>query len=155
GELARVPRGPGAIDAPVAVMAVSRYVVAASGRASTLYDLLGLRTLGDAPTFPRPAKSLATYDSTALVIDEAGATQVELTTGASAALEPPPGGSGGDVAGGATIAARDGTQFIVGGPRLTGGATARVVVITAEGRASFASLLAAREGACATWVEGR
>ncbi|HVH48145.1 MAG TPA: hypothetical protein VM925_37685, partial [Labilithrix sp.] len=73
----------------------------------------------------------------------------------SYALDAPAGGSFAEIAGGALVSAIDGTQYIVGGTRLAGGPSARVLVIDSAGKVSFAALSAPREGACATFVEGR
>lgn len=154
-ELARYPRSPAALEAPLASVALARYVLMASGTSAFLYDLLMLRTLGTSPTLPRPARSLATYGSAALVVDEAGASVIDLTTSRSEELAAPTGGTFAEVAGGATVISLDGASYVVGGTRPAGGATARVLVVAADGKATFATLATAREGACATFVEGR
>jgi hypothetical protein len=155
GELARMPRGPGAIDPTVVTLLVGRYVLAASGTTTMLYDLLGLRPLSAPPVLPRPAKSIATVGTAALVIDEAGATTFDISDTSSFPLEAPPGGTFAEVAGGARVGASDGSQFIVGATRTAGGPTTRILVVDIEGKVSFASLTVPREGACATFVEGR
>jgi hypothetical protein len=154
GELARMPRGPAAIDATHATMLVGRYVTVTNDTSLVIYDLLGLRTLSQPPALPRPAKSIATVGTAALVIDEAGATTLDLSTGNSFPLDAPTGGTFAEVAGGSRVAAADGTQYIVGATR-SAGATPRVLVIDGDGKATFAALTAPREGACASWVEGR
>ncbi len=155
GELARMPRGPAAFDALVATTVVGRYILAANGTATMTYDLLALRPLSTGTVLPRPARSIATVGTAALVIDEAGATTYDLSDGSTYTTEPPTGGTFAEVAGGAQIMAPDGTQYIVGATRMTGGPTARVLVLDTEGKASFAALTVPREGACATYVEGR
>lgn len=155
GELARMPRGPAAFEPAIATMLAGRWVLAANGTTTMLYDLLSLRALASAPTLPRPARSIATYDTAALVIDEQGATTFDLATGASTPLDPPDEGSFADVAGGARVIAPDGTQLVVGATRPTGGPSGRVLVVDPSGSASFAALATAREGACAAYVEGR
>jgi len=154
GELARLPRPPAVIEAPNVSIALARYVLAASGTTTFLYDLLLLRPLAQAPTLPRPAKSLTTFDSVALAIDDQGATSFDLTNGGVVPLNAPPGGTFAEIAGGATIAAPEGASYIVGGTRASG-PSARVLVVSREGAVSFASLATPREGACAAWVEGR
>lgn len=154
-ELARVPASPTAsLDAPLLDTALGRYIVGASGTSTLLYDLLLLRSLTP-PTLPRPARSMVTYGSILLAIDEHGATTFDLTTGDARDLAAPSGGSFSEIAGGATINAPDGSAYVVGGTRASGGATARVLRITKDAVASFASLATPREGACASWVEGR
>lgn len=155
GELARMPRGPAAFDPTVATMIAGRYVLAANDTATMIYDLLALKPLASPPVLPRPAKSLASVGTAVLVIDDEGATTFDLSDGSTYALEPPTGGTFREIAGGSRVAAPDGTQYIVGATRLTGGPTARVFVIDPEGKGSFAALTAPREGACATFVEGR
>lgn len=155
GELARVPRGPAALEAANVTMVVGRYVLEASGTSAILYDLLGLRTLTNQPKLPRNARSVVTVGTAALVIDEEGATTLDLSTGQTLPLDPLPGGTFAEVAGGARVGATDGTQLVVGATRTSGGPTARVLVIDRDAKASFASLGGPREGACATWVEGR
>jgi hypothetical protein len=155
GELARMPRGPSAFEPQVATVIAGRYVFAANGTSSMLYDLLALRPLSNPPVLSRPAKSIASVGTAVLVVDDAGATTLDLSDGTSYPLDAPTGGTFAEVAGGAHVAAPDGTQYIVGATRATGGPTARVLVIDAEGKGSFAALSGAREGACATFIEGR
>lgn len=155
GELARVPRGPAALDVTIATVAVGRYVLATNGTTTFLYDLLNLRTLDGPPTFPRPAKSLATFDTTALLVDEAGATAFDLQTRRQGSVDAPAGATFAEIAGGATIGAPDGTQYIVGATRASGGATPRVLRLAPDGKLTAIALASPREGACAAWVEGR
>jgi hypothetical protein len=157
GELARMPRQPSQrLDAPVADVLLGRYVFAASGTATMLYDVLFLKALATVPTLPRNAASLATYGTISLVVDENGASTFDLSDGTNAEQTAPAGGAWGDVAGGATVNASDGTSFIVGPTRTAhGGPTARVLRIGADGALSFANLITPRAGACAAFVEGR
>ena len=155
GELARMPRGPAAFDPLVATVVVGRYILAANGTATTTYDLLGLRPVTNVTVLPRPARSIASVGTAALVIDEVGATTFELTDGTTYETAAPAGGTFGEVAGGGQVTAPDGTQYIVGATRAAGGPTARVLVLDKEGKGSFAGLTVPREGACATYVEGR
>jgi hypothetical protein len=155
GELARMPRGPNAFDALVTTMVSGRYVLAANGTSTMLYDLLALRPFESPPVLPRPARSLVSVNTAVLVIDEAGATTFDLADGTSYPLAAPTDGNFAEIAGGMRVGAANGTQYIVGGTRSSGGPTARVLVIDEEGNASFAGLTAPREGACATFVEGR
>lgn len=154
GELARLPSGPSALDVTAASTIVGRYVLAASGATAEIYDLLALETLPNSATLPRPAKSLAALGTAAVLIDDSGATAFDLTTSQTYAIDAPSGGTFAEVSGGARVTAPDGTQYIVGGTRPSG-STTRILVIDPDGSASFASTTAAREGACATYVEGR
>jgi hypothetical protein len=155
GELARLPRGPEAFDAAKVSMLVGRYVLATNGTSAVLYDLLGLRTLSSRPVLPRPARSVATVGSATLLIDEAGATTYDFSTNQTFPLTAPAGGTFAEVAGGERAPGPDESQHIVGGTRLVGGPTARVLLIDKAGKATFVGLTAPREGACATFVEGR
>jgi hypothetical protein len=155
GELARMPGGAAVLDAPRLGVTVARYVVAASGTQLQLYDLLRLTTLTGIPALPRPARSLVVFGTAAIVIDEAGASTVDLTTNASSDLPAPAGATFAEIAGGTTVTLADGTAYVVGGTRTTGGPSSRVLVIAKDGNVGAATLATPREGACATWVEGR
>ncbi|MBX3201020.1 MAG: hypothetical protein KF894_22965 [Labilithrix sp.] len=155
GELARLPRGPAAFEPELAMTVSGRFILAANGSATMLYDLLALKPLASPPALPRPARSLASFGTALLVIDHEGATTFDLSDAASYPLDAPPGGTFGEIAGGATVTAPDGTQYVVGATRASGGPTARVLVIDPEGSRSFAALAAPREGACAAFVPGR
>lgn len=155
GELARLP---GAlepiVEAPRVGLVLGRFVVAASGASTALYDLLALAQRTP-PALTRPARSLVAIQSAVVAIDEAGATSYDLSTGATADIPAPTGGTWADVAGGTTVLARDGTQLVVGATRASGGPTAKVLRVDAQGITTFVSLAAAREGACAAWLDGR
>ena len=155
GELARLPAGPSLTDAAVATVVAGRWMVAAKGTATTVYDLLQLRTYAESPTLPRTARSLATYGSVLIAIDEGAAAGLDLGTGATAEVVAPSGGTLAEVSGGLTFFAKDGSQLVVGATRREGDPTARVLRVGTDGSLSFASLASPRRGACATWVEGR
>ncbi len=155
GEFARLPRAPVALDAPRVGVTLGRYLFAASGTNGILYDLLLLKPAGALPALPRPATSLATFGTAAILIDIHGATAYDFTTGLSSDLAAPSGGTFANVAGGSAVEAGDGSIVVVGGTRPSGGATTGVFVISPEGGARFGALTTPREGACATWVEGR
>jgi hypothetical protein len=155
GELARLPRAPAPFDPASVTTVTGRYVMMARETSAVLYDLLSHRTLDGQTTLPRPARSMAPYGTTLVVVDERGASAVDLQLGRTRDLEPPAGGAFAEVAGGATIAALDGTMFVVGATRSAGGPTTRILRVGSDGNVTFANLAAAREGACATWLEGR
>lgn len=156
GELARVPNGPAAADVGPAVMVEGRFVFGVFGTTAYLYDLLTLRTLTGQPSLPRAARSVVAVDSAVLLIDENGASTFDLQSGASNAFTAPANGTFAEVAGGARVGASDASQFIVGATRIgNGGATTRLFYVDPDGKASFAALTAPREGACATYVQGR
>ena len=155
GELARMPRGGAALDGPRLGVTNARYVVAASGTQVLVYDLLLLQALTGIPSFPRPARSLVTFGAAAIAIDEHGATTIDLSTAATVDLAAPAGGTFAEVAGGMTVTAPDGSAYVIGGTRTSGGPSQRVLSITKDGVVAFATLAVPREGACATWVDGR
>jgi hypothetical protein len=153
GELARMPRGPQAPVADLVTLLAGRYVLSVAGRGATLYDLLTLRTLSSAPTLPREPKSLGAFGTIALLVDDVGASTIDLNDGTVSTIATPAGGSFAEVSGGAHTLAGD-AQYVVGGTRASG-PTSRVLAIDDKGQASFASLVAPRKGACATYVAGR
>jgi hypothetical protein len=155
GELARMPGASTVLDGPKLAVTNARYVVAASGTDVLVYDLLLLRALSGIPSFPRPARSLVTFGAAAIVIDEQGATTVDLSTAQTADLPAPAGGSFAEVAGGSTVTVPDGSAYVIGATRTSGGPSQRVLSIAKDGTTAFATLAVPREGACATWVEGR
>jgi hypothetical protein len=144
------------MDATSLTMIVGRYVFETGGATTAnLYDLLTLTTLNNLPALPRAPKSVAAVSTVALLIDETGATTLDLDDGVSSPLNPPTGGNFGEIAGGATVLADDGSQYIIGGTRAAGGATPRVFFIDPNAQPSFVSLVTPREAGCATWVRGR
>ena len=155
GELARLPQAPAALDAPRVGVTVARYLFAASGTSSFLYDLLLLKTAPAFPALPRPAKSVATFGTAAIIIDELGATTLDLSSASASDLAAPPGGTFAEIAGGDSTVAADGSIYVVGGTRSAGGASTRIFAISPVGGTGFAALAVPREGACAAWVEGR
>ena len=158
GELARMPGASAlpVLDGPKLAVTNARYVIAASGTDVVIYDLLLLHALSGIPSFPRPARSLVAFGSAAaVVIDEQGATAVDLSTAETSTIAAPTGGTFAEIAGGSTVNAPDGSAYVVGGTRTTGGPSQRVLAISKDGAVAFATLAAPREGACATWVDGR
>jgi len=155
GELARLPSGPAAATVRMPVVIEGRFILATNGTSAYLYDLLQLRTLAGNPVLPRPAKSAASFGSSALLIDERGATTFDLTTGYSQDVSAPTNGTFAEVAGGARINAPDSAQLIVGGTRSEGDPSPRVLQVDASGVLSFASLVDVRLDGCAAYVTGR
>ena len=153
GELARMPNGPAFLADASATLVAGRYLLETSGTTASVYDLLTLRTLSSAPALPRPARSVASVGTATIIIDEAGASTVDLSDGSVYPLEPPTGGSFAEVAGGQRVGAGE-LQYVVGATRGSG-PSVRVLRIDGDGKATFAALSAPREGACASWVEGR
>jgi hypothetical protein len=157
GELARMPSDFDDRPSPVLASVYGRYALAAGGSSATgaLYDVFTLSALPNPPTLPRTPLSVASYGTVLLLIDKAGATAFDLADSTSTVVSAPDGGSFAEVAGGASLFASDGSQYVVGATRTSGDPTARVLKIDASGVASFVSLSAARLGAAAAWVEGR
>ncbi|MCL2777988.1 MAG: hypothetical protein FWD73_08285 [Polyangiaceae bacterium] len=157
GEFARLPQTPSyALASPIVGIANGRYIFWASGTSTGLYDLFLLAPTTSAPVLSRAAKSMAIFGTTVLVIDDSGATTLDLTTGSTSDIAAPTGGNFGDVAGGAAVYAPDGSLAIVGATREANAtsATSRVLRIDASGTATFVNLATPRAGACAAWVEG-
>jgi hypothetical protein len=153
-EFARLPRGPSVGSSERTAILASRYVLTTAGDQASLYDLLRLTTLAPR-TLPRVPRSLVTGGTSALLLDQHGASLIDLGTGAVSSFDAPSGGAFAEAAGGRTIPSPDGTQFVVGATRTDGGASARILIVDPSGRTTFASLNTAREGACAAYVEGR
>lgn len=115
------------------------------------FDLFGLQG-ATMTAFPRAARSLVALASTALVVDDAGATWIDFSSGASSDVVSPTGlASFAEVAGGATLADTEGSCFVVGATRV-GPPTRAVLRVAADGATSALSLGAARAGAAAAWI---
>ncbi len=165
GELARMP-GPlsDARGAPVLALMGGRFLFVGAGQDDTLakttqlYDFAQFAPLGSPPALPRVPESVAFVGTVAWLIDAAGASQFDFSTsGAIVNVTLPDGGTGGayaDIAGGSTVIATDGTQYIVGATRQTPPPTAAVFAIDPNGNVSWQTLSAPRQGASAVWVDG-
>ena len=156
GETARLPNVTQQLDAPQVQVGAGRYLLGASGTTTTFYDLLLLSEAVGFPTLKRPAQSLATFGTAGIIIDDKGATTLDLSDGSQTDLNTPAGGTFAEVAGGDSIVnLLDESVFVVGGTRTTGDASLRVFNVTQAGDVSFLSFTTARKGACATYVPGR
>jgi hypothetical protein len=169
GDFARLPDA-GAADIrtmPLLGVLGGRYVVIAGGAdpslamTTQLYDLLTLQAFPSPPTFPVAPESMslpgAGTGTVAYLITDAGASAYDLSDSDSGTLALPLGPemqTAADLAGGATIATPDGTQYIVGGTRTTHDATAAILRIDTQGTPAWIALNTPRLGAAATWVEG-
>ena len=161
GELARLPQAPSEtrIGPTLATAVGGRYVFIAGGTDSAaslspqLYDLLELTTVASPPTLPRAPKSVAVVGAVAWLIDEMGATQYDLSNGASAVVVGPSGGSYADIAGGATVVTKGGSQYVVGATRTTGAPTNKILALDASGNPSWLTLTTPRLGAAAAWSD--
>jgi hypothetical protein len=167
GEMARLPEPlTDGREAPLCAAVVGRYLTLAGGgdasRAAVtqIYDLASLSPFTNPPTLPRTPHTLAALGSRLLLIDDAGATWLELADSTTTVADAPSGGTWADVSGGTTLATPDGGSFVVGATRAATnpgatGPTARVLRIAADGTLSFVSLTQARLGAAAVYLDGR
>jgi hypothetical protein len=171
GELARMPNPlSDARQAPALSIVQNQYLFvaggddAALGQTTQFYDFADLTPFSAPPRVPRVPRSLAFVGPAALLIDEQGGTYFDFSSNAYADAKAPAGGSFADVAGGATVVASNGVEYIVGGTRTTGGETARVLIVDPSdtsvstdylGKLSWGTLTAPRFGATATWAPDR
>jgi len=159
-ELARMPAPlADGREAPLLALSGGRHVVVAGGppggRDGALYDLAFLKSYAFPAPLPRAPRSMVAIGSDLLVIDEAGANWVNLSTFETGDAAAPAGGSFADVAGGATVPAESGVAYVVGATRQEGAETARVLRVAPDGTLAFVTLARPRRGATATWVVGR
>jgi hypothetical protein len=171
GELARLP-GPLSDSRPAPVLAVlqSEYLLVAGGNdpavaaRTQLFDFGEFSALEAPPTLPIVPQSLALVGTLAWLVNASGGSYFDFQDSASATLSPPPNGTFVDVAGGATVVDPTGAQYIVGGTRTAGQATAKVLKIDPNdstnsaypyGNATWLTLTTPRLGAAATWVTNR
>ncbi len=161
GEFARMPAPlADTRTAPTLALVGGRYLFIGGGGSSVsgtaqIYDFAFYASLSPPPSLPRAPESVVWVGTVAWLIDKSGATSFDLSQGTKSDVVAPAGGSFGDVAGGATVVAGDGTQYVVGATRATGNPTQTVLEIDPTGNASWATLSAARLGAAAAWVDGR
>ena len=106
-------------------------------------------------TVTRAARSMAIVNASALLVDDTGATGLDLSAGTTFDVAVPTGGSYGDVAGGPTVYGEDGEAYIVGAGRAVGELTARVLKLDSAGKATFLTMGAPRRGAAVVWAKGR
>jgi hypothetical protein len=116
-----------------------------------LYDFTTYAPQVGTPKLHRVPKSIAFIGTVAWLIDSAGATQFDISNASWIDVAPPMGGTFAEVAGGSTVSAIDGSQFIVGATRLTD-ATDKVLALDPKGNSSWLTLSAKRAGAAASWV---
>ncbi len=165
GETARMPGTLcDARPAPL-VAAAGRSLIVAGGKDATSqeqvcgYDLAILQSIGSVLGIDRAPRSMAlapdASSPAALLVDDAGATVLDLAQGTQQDLDPPKGGTYADVSGGATIVGEDGASWIVGSTRDSDAASALVLHLDPAGTASFVTLSAPRARAAAAWSPGR
>lgn len=158
GEMARMPNPlSDARQSPLLAPLAGRYLLIGGGgdEAMRIYDLVTFAPIGSPPSVPRTPKSIALLGTVAWLIDDRGASQYDLSSGSSSDVAAPAGGTFADVAGGITVAAPDGSQYVVGGTRASGTPSALVYAIDVRGNGSWLKLTKPRLGASATWVSGR
>lgn len=165
GAFARPPGGlqRAHVGAPAGILD-ERYLLSTGGAAvddggsadatrGDFYDLFALDG-AESPTLGRAAQSMVVRGRQALLIDEAGASVVDFSSGTIAPASPPSGlSSFAEVAGGRLVEAGDGSSYVVGGTR-AGPETRGVLHVAADGSLAGYSTAIARAGAAATWVEG-
>jgi hypothetical protein len=170
GEFARLPGPLGdSRAAPTLAVVQGEYLLIAGGSDSSLsettqlFDFGAFGALGTPPSLPRVPKSIALSGTIAWLIDETGGTYFDFSDSEQLAIPVPPMGSFADVAGGATVIDSTGAQYIVGGTRTSGAASAKVLKVDPNdtsnaaypyGNPSWLTLTAPRLGAAAAWVEG-
>jgi hypothetical protein len=161
GELALLPHAPAEtrLEPTLAAAVGGRYVFIGAGSDPTaslslqLYDIFELTAVKSPPKLPRAPKSVAFVGAVAWLIDEMGATQYDLSTGASADVVGPLGGSYAEIAGGATVVTKGGSQYVVGATRTAGAATNKILALDASGNPSWLTLTTPRLGASAAWSD--
>lgn len=135
-------------------VAEGHLLVVATPEGGAFYDLVGLTASSRIIPWPRPPRSFAVRGTTALVLDEGGASLVDLGTGDARDLpasEIAGEGSFAEVAGGATVEGDDGTLFVVG-PTRDDAPSHTVLRIDARGVFTFVPLRGSRRGAAAAWL---
>jgi hypothetical protein len=164
GEFARLPEPPSdSRPSPVVGVISGRYVVVTGGSdptlatTTTIYDLANMTPISPSVTLPATPTSMAfdtnsSGDSIGWLINGAGVSQYDFSNGSSASVILPTGPSYLDVAGGATVSAPDGSQYIVGATRTTGAPTSAVLALDSSGNPSWLTLSEPRLGAAAAWV---
>ena len=160
GEWARYPAAlPDGRSVPLLV-ATARSVIVAGGNepGSSMqvsgYDVAAFSAL-TTNTVTRAARSMAIANAAAILVDDAGATGLDLSAGTTFDVAAPSGGSYVEVAGGPTIYGDDGEAYIVGAGRTAGAPTARVLELDSAGKVTFVTMGAARLGAAVAWAKGR
>jgi hypothetical protein len=171
GELALLP-GPLSDSRPAPVLAViqGEFLLVAGGSdpslaaKTQLFDFGAFAAYATPPMLPAVPQSIALSGTVAWLINAKGATYFDFGTSGYAAIPVPSGGSFADVAGGATVIDPNGIQYIVGGTRTTGEASAMVLKIDPTdasdskypyGKPSWITLTTPRLGAGAAWVDTR
>jgi len=146
---------------PVTAVAWHQFVISAGGEVKDanpaipdVYDAIDWEALKTQPPFPRAPKSMVLVGTTLLCIDDGGATWIDLYDDRQANETAPAGLTFAEVAGGATFELADGSSYVVGGTRLSGDPTSKVLRIDKNGITKSITLAAPRLGAAAGVVGG-
>jgi hypothetical protein len=161
GELARMPSPPAdARHFPLLGVLGGRYLVSTGGSdtavagQTSIYDFLSLTPLSTPPAFSPAPESIVYVGTVAYLIDSNGVSWADLSNSTSGTVTlPSSAATAADIAGGATIAASGGVQYVVGATRTTHGPTKAVLKFDAQGNMSWALLDSARLGAAALWMD--
>jgi hypothetical protein len=116
------------------------------------YDFGYWQMLHGQPRLARLPRSLAALENLLLVIDDTGATWMNVSTNVATEAVAPAGLTFAEIAGGETVQAPDGSIFVVGATRSAGEATTKILKVNADGEMQVFSLAAARVGAAAACV---
>jgi hypothetical protein len=142
---------------PALALALDRYLLVAGesveeGTPTELYDLAALLPLVASAPLPRaPRTTAASRSGWVLLINDKGATTLDLSTGAVVEITAE---LAGDASGGQVIDDGDGGSFVVGATRAEGEPTGTVLHLDWQGTLARLELQQPRRGAAAAWVEG-
>lgn len=154
-------RPPGVLEhphrKPAVVSALHQYVIAAGGEplpgidgsVPDFYDVGTWTTLPSEPALPRAPKSAGVVANQLLLIDETGASWLDLGSEVVTAAMAPDGLTFAEIAGGQAVEMADGTLFIVGATRSTGDPTSKVLQVGTDGTLHALALVTPRLGAAA------
>ena len=92
-----------------------------------IYDMANWVAAPQQHSLPSVPKSWAAAGSQLLIINDSGASWLDLNTGTTSAVTGPAGLRYSDIVGGATLVGANDTRYIVGGTRTTGSASAKRV----------------------------
>jgi hypothetical protein len=159
GELARMPPLSDARSSPTLAVLAGRFLFVGAGSnlslTTQLYDFASFQALANPPTLPRVPTSVVFVGSVAWLIDDGGATQFDFSDNTQVEVTAPAGGAFSEIAGGATVYASDGSQYVVGATR-SAMPTSTVLAVDPNGTSpTWVHLSDVRLGAAATWVDGR
>jgi hypothetical protein len=130
-------------------------IAGVDGSIPDVYDFGYWQMLHGQPRLARLPRSLATIANLLLIVDDAGATWLDVSTDGAIEATAPAGLTFAEIAGGATVQAPDGAFFIVGATRTSGEATAKILKVGADGKIEALTLAAARLGAAAAYIGGK